>query len=366
MAFFRKLFRRNSAEEPSQTAVVTAEPPPAASAPTAGAEVATGAAVENVPAPEVSAPLGPTAPLEALPAGLPSHAALEQKLQDELDADDGTRQLEVPAVPTHNVSRGLAAWAGRDIGRVRQINQDHVLAALMNLPRASGDIPMGLFIVADGMGGHTGGEIASRLAVETVLVSVLEQLVLPAMAEEEPGSALQTLMITAVQEANTRIWETASEAGTDMGTTCTAVLYMGHNVYIGHVGDSRAYLLMGGQLRQLTSDHSAVGRLIQLGQITPDEALHHPLRNQLYRSIGQHPEVQVDFHTQSLESASHLLLCSDGLWGMVPDAEMAAIIDEAHWPEEASRRLIARANMLGGEDNISAVVISLPSEVTAP
>lgn len=329
MTFFRKLFRRSSSDS-NQPAT----------------------AVDESPAPSLEA-----APVPVLTAPEPSAAD-----SDNLDPD-GTRDLHTGALPHVSAmtsTRGLAAWAARDVGRVRSSNQDQAQALVMNLRRAEGDVPLGLFVVADGMGGHEGGEIASRLAVETIVISVLEQLVLPALADEEP-IALQTLMIAAVQEANARIWQTSRQLGNDMGTTCTAVLLLGNGLYITHVGDSRAYLLSGGELRQLTVDHSTVGRLIQLGQLSPEEASEHPLRNQLYRTVGQHPEVQVDFVYQPVESATHLLLCSDGLWGMVPAAEIAAILEETLWPEDACRRLIARANMLGGEDNISAVVVSLPS-----
>ncbi len=346
MSFIHKLFRRGESKDAQTNEVLTEEPAPARTPetePVVKKTKVTSDPLKTRPVPVVSAP--------------PEEGSGD-------DTEDGTHKLEKGAMPTLTLSltHGMAAWAGRDIGRVRQMNQDHVLALIQNLPRGSSDVAMGLFVVADGMGGHTGGEIASRVAVETILVSVLEQLVLPAMAEEDPGTALQTLMITAVQDSNTRILQMGQQQGTDMGTTCTAVLFLGNGLYIAHVGDSRAYVLAGGELRQITTDHSAVGRLIQLGQLTPEQAQSHPLRNQLYRSIGQNAEVQVDFLYYPIDSASHLLLCSDGLWGMVPDPEIAAILEEAPSPEAASKRLIARANMLGGEDNISAVVVSLPHE----
>jgi PPM family protein phosphatase len=281
----------------------------------------------------------------------------------EQGANDGTRQLtekDTPVLVALRSRRGLAAAAQRDIGRVRSINQDSVFACITTLPRENSDITIGLFIVADGMGGHDGGEIASRLAVTTVARHVLAELVLPALADNVT-EALQPLIIASVQDANRAIWEHAQQIGSDMGTTCTIALMLGQALYIGHVGDSRAYMATPTGMRQLTSDHSAVGRLIQVGQLDPSEAREHPLRSQLYRTVGQHPEVLVDFIYQPLGDATQLLLCSDGLWGMLDDEVLLDVLDHALWPQDACRELIARANLAGGDDNISAVVVTLPT-----
>ncbi|NTU82491.1 MAG: serine/threonine-protein phosphatase [Chloroflexales bacterium] len=286
------------------------------------------------------------------PDGMPAAA-------DELE---GTRQLEADSAPALSASRsrqGLAAMAARDIGRVREVNQDSVFAMLTTLPREGGEVAVGLFVVADGMGGHQGGEVASRLAVRTVVHHVLSQLVLPAL-DERMDEALQPMMIAAVQSANEAIWDAAQVMGTDMGTTCTAVLLVGGSLYLAHVGDSRAYLFEPGGLRQITTDHSTVGRLIQLGQLDPSEAREHPLRNQLYRTVGQQPQVMVDFVYQTVGQGSHLLLCSDGLWGLVNETLMAQALLRSPWPQDACNELIALANLAGGDDNISAVVVTLP------
>jgi serine/threonine protein phosphatase PrpC len=242
---------------------------------------------------------------------------------------------------------------------VRSSNQDSVFALLTTLPRENADIPLGLFVVADGMGGHEGGETASRMAVYTVVQQVLAQLVLPAL-NDGAVETLQPLMLSAVQEANHAIWSHAQAIGSDMGTTCTAVLLLGPALYIAHVGDSRAYLYEPGGIRSLTADHSAVGRLIQLGHLDSAEAREHPLRNQLYRTVGQQPETPVDFVYQPLGQSSHLLLCSDGLWGLVNERQMEQALSHSPWPQDAAEELIALANLAGGDDNISAVVVSLP------
>lgn len=285
-------------------------------------------------------------------------AALEAELSD------GTRQLTEHASPelvALRSRRNLAAAAQRDIGRVRSINQDSVFCFLTTLPRENSDVTLGLFIVADGMGGHDGGEIASRLAVTTVAQHVLSDLVLPALTDTF-NDTIQPLLISAVQEANRTIWEQAQLAGSDMGTTCTVALLLGQAFYIAHVGDSRAYLVTPTGMRLLTTDHSAVGRLIQVGQLDPEEARDHPLRSQLYRTIGQNPEVIVDFMYQPIGDGTHLLLCSDGLWGMLDDEVLLDVLEHALWPQDACRELIARANLAGGEDNISAVVVTLPTQ----
>lgn len=275
---------------------------------------------------------------------------------------DATRELghqEEPVAALRPSVQGLAAAALRDVGRVRQINQDSVFSLLATLPRAGGDVPIGLFIVADGMGGHDGGEIASQLAVSSVARYILGQIIVPAL-EENPTEALQPIMIEALKEANRTIWDRAQQDGSDMGTTCTAVLMLGSALYIGHVGDSRAYVCEPDGMRLLTNDHSAVGRLIQLGQLDASEAREHPLRSQLYRTVGQHPNLQVDFIYHHIGEASHLLLGSDGLWGMIDEAQMEETLRTYRWPQDACRELISLANLAGGDDNISAVVVSFP------
>lgn len=276
--------------------------------------------------------------------------------------EDGTRKIGQdyqPALTLRRSSQGFAAAALRDIGRVREANQDCALATIMTLPREGSDVAVGLFIVADGMGGHQGGELASRLAVQTVLTSVLERLVLPVI-EDGLIEALQPLMIEAVQEANAAIWREAQAIGSDMGTTCTAALVIGNGLYIAHVGDSRCYVYEPGGLRLLTTDHSTVGRLIALGQLDPEEARDHPLRNQLYRTVGQQPQIAVDFVYHQLTNCSHLVLCSDGLWSLVEEKAIEQALRHSPWPHDVCRELIALANLAGGDDNISAMVVSLP------
>ncbi|HMP41177.1 MAG TPA: protein phosphatase 2C domain-containing protein [Roseiflexaceae bacterium] len=276
---------------------------------------------------------------------------------DSRSPDDHTTQpLEPPASALHHV--GVIAAARRDIGRVREINQDQVFTLTASMPRAEQHVTMGLYLVADGMGGHEGGEVASSMAVAEIVRHVLAELLLPALSGEMNAS-MQAIVAAAIEHANHMIWSHARALGSDMGTTCTVALLLGHSLSIGHVGDTRAYLIGNDGIRLLTRDHSAVGRLIELGQLDEAEAREHPLRSQLYRTLGQTAHVAVDVVYERITEATHLLLVSDGLWGLVDDAVMCEIVQQ-HEPAVACAELIARANAAGGEDNISAVVVVLP------
>lgn len=267
-------------------------------------------------------------------------------------ADDALLRETPPPPPA------IAAAAMRHIGQVRETNQDAIYTLISSIPRETGDATLGLFVIADGMGGHEGGEIASRMAVAAVARRVIADLLAPAI-EGSINVSLQALIVDAVQEANRTIWEHARMTGSDMGTTCTAALLLGRSLYIGHVGDTRAYLIDASGVHQLTTDHSAVGRLIEMGQLDPAEAREHPLRSQLYRTIGQHPEVAVDLVFQPIGSATHLLLASDGLWGCVEEATMLRIVQSIDSLQRATRALVDAANRAGGPDNISAVLVRL-------
>jgi len=208
-----------------------------------------------------------------------------------------------------------------------------------------------LFAVADGMGGARAGEIAARLAA-----SALEE----ASTSATGGQALAAL----IEEANRRIWERslADPATAGMGTTVTAALVdeASGTVTIGHVGDSRAYLLRGDTLEQLSTDHSLVAELVQSGVLTPEEAERHPQRSAITRALGTDPAVEVEVQTVAGEIGDLFLLCSDGLSVMLGDEEIAAAIEGAERdPQGAGEALVAAANAHGGEDNITVVLFEL-------
>jgi PPM family protein phosphatase len=318
----------------------------------------------------------------------------------------------------------LNAAARTDPGLQREQNED---AYHMEMP----DDPArgtGLFIVADGMGGYHAGEVASRLAVESIR-DAIQPLLAPMSAQstvrlnrrkrgrgaegharDEKGEAAQA--VTAAQATNGASAESVQAAAEDaredaedqvqaagatrqlsetlavehygerlreaiersseiivrygkdhsdargLGSTVTAALVVDGRAYIANVGDSRTYLLRDHRLQRITRDHSLVARLVEAGQIEPDEVYDHPNRNLIYRSLGAgKAEVEVDIFTETLQLGDILLLCSDGLWEMVRDPEIEAVLEETRSLDEACEQLIERANENGGEDNITAILM---------
>ena len=209
-----------------------------------------------------------------------------------------------------------------------------------------------LAIVADGMGGYEGGQEASRLAVESVISSYRD------FRGEDPQQGL----IEALHSAHRRIRQQAAThlefAG--MGTTCTATALIEKSLYFAHVGDTRLYLIRGGQISQLTRDHSYVGRLVESGVLSREEAEHHPQRNILTAAMGTGIDLMLDSpgRPAQLQAGDLLVLCTDGLWGQVRDAEILRVV-ENNDPEEAVRELIRLARERGGPDNITVQILEL-------
>jgi serine/threonine protein phosphatase PrpC len=185
--------------------------------------------------------------------------------------------------------------------------------------------------------------------------NIVQDVFLPFLSsnEDNPRRPINEALIQAVQSANLAVYQQVPEAG----TTLTIALVFGQKVYMAHVGDSRAYVYSQATLRQITQDHSLVARLVELGQATPEEAQTHTHRNVLYRAIGQAGSLEVDTYLQPFPVGSCLLLCSDGLWGMVSDDEIAEILTYAPTPQQALERMVASANQKGGDDNITAVLV---------
>jgi serine/threonine protein phosphatase PrpC len=251
---------------------------------------------------------------------------------------------------------GLTVAKVSDIGRIRERNEDAYLAIDLTLQNDQGLIPMGLYVVADGMGGHQKGELASSLAAQTSARHIVQDVFLPFLHGDEQSSSRRPIneaLIQAVQAANQAVYQQVPEAG----TTLTMALVFGHKVYVAHVGDSRAYVFNQATLRQITQDHSLVARLVELGQATPEEALTHTHRNVLYRAVGQAGSLEVDTFLQPFPVGSALLLCSDGLWGLVSDKEISNILTQSPTPQKALEQLVVTANRKGGDDNITAVLV---------
>ena len=250
--------------------------------------------------------------------------------------------------------------ARTDQGRVRKNNQDAVYSGRIRLP---GGGAAQLCLVADGMGGAKAGEQASRIAAEVTQAWLQQSVDGRQLADD---TAWQALLRDAARAANRQVYEAAraNAAQKGMGTTLTIALIVGERLHIASVGDSRAYLLNAGGVTadgataaQLTSDHSLVARLVDIGQITPEQARTHPQRNLLYRSIGTDPSVEVDTLSQQLQPGDVVLLCSDGLVNHVRDEELARIALEELDPNRACEQLVALANERGGRDNISVVIV---------
>jgi PPM family protein phosphatase len=248
---------------------------------------------------------------------------------------------------------------GHSIGKQRDHNEDALFTLSTTLLSDSEVVPFGLFLVADGMGGHQHGEMASGVAIRAMSNYIVSQLYTPLLnlTPKTPEESLQEIMETAVQKAHQAILKQAPGGG----STLTGVLALGEQLTIAHVGDSRAYLVhQDGNLEQLTRDHSLVKRLVELGQITTDEAAIHPQRNVLYRALGQGEPIDAEISTAPLPPSGQLLICSDGLWGFVPDEEMSRIITTSPSPAEACQILVEAANQAGGPDNITAILVRLP------
>jgi serine/threonine protein phosphatase PrpC len=250
----------------------------------------------------------------------------------------------------------LLVGSAQSVGKQRDHNEDALYTFHAMFADGISDIPFGIFVVADGMGGHEYGEIASRLAAKTIAEYLLKKLYLPFLSPDpEPsGESLQEVMEQGVKQAQQVVLRRAPGGG----TTLTAALILGEQVTIAHVGDSRAYLIYpDGRMRAVTQDHSLVRRLVELGQITEAEAAVHPNRNVVYRALGQTEPFRPDVETRQLPHPGYVMVCSDGLWGVVPDAQMFKIIHDAPNPSIACHQLVEAANAAGGPDNISVVLV---------
>jgi PPM family protein phosphatase len=226
-------------------------------------------------------------------------------------------------------------------GKQRQINEDSLHI----------DENLGLFVVADGMGGHNAGEVASKLAVEATARRVQEGLEAGVDAEQVVGDA--------INEANRSVFDKSlnNPAWEEMGTTLLAALTMDHQVIVGHVGDSRAYLIRRGEIEQLTNDHTFVFEWLKEGLITKEQARTHPQRHGLIEAVGVSDEVESEISMWPWEDNSCLLLCSDGLTDVLDDREILGLLQTSSEPQTACNALASAAKEKGGEDDISVILV---------
>ncbi len=285
----------------------------------------------------------------------------------------------------------LTAADKTDVGKQREQNEDYVYKRV----ESSEEGDRGLFIVADGMGGYKAGEVASKLAIETISKALdfffkpihdqptikLDRASLNpnnvSNANTSPPSApgsqktqklsetqvmamIEDQFSSAIQQANKAIvrYGEQKSAARGLGSTVTAALIQNEQAYIANVGDSRTYLLRGNKLTPITRDHSLVARLVESKQIEPEDVYTHPQRNLIYRSLGAgHKNVEVDVFLEILQPGDKLLLCSDGLWEMIRHQDLLNALSEQSSPQVICDKLIKLANENGGEDNITAIVI---------
>jgi serine/threonine protein phosphatase PrpC len=271
-----------------------------------------------------------------------------------------TKQLDAlaPLPDAQDWGVHLVLGALTDRGQVKAFNQDSLLVLQGTISQNEELVPLGLAIVADGMGEDEPGTRASALAVRVVADLILQRIYRPYLLDAEPSShrlAIHQVLRDAVHQAHERI----REAHPGGKTTLTCAVVLGTNVFVAHVGDSRAYMLSRDALQQITTDHSLVHRLVEVGQITAQEAKTHAQRNVLYRALGRDGELEVDTYLQPVADRCSLLLCSDGLWGTVSEDTILSIVYTAPSPQVACRRLVARANKNGGEDNITAILMQI-------
>lgn len=250
-----------------------------------------------------------------------------------------------PDFPTWNVA------SRSDTGLIRPRNEDRC-GAFENTSGAH------LFVVADGMGGHRGGATASRIAVDSLATALTQ-------AETDSGSSdvSGAWLTSAIRATNREVYAAAANDAelNGMGTTLVAVLVAASgDAWVAHVGDSRAYLLRNGVLEALTEDHSVVAEMLRRGLITPEEAESHPRRNEILRSVGIEPDVEPELSELDLRPGDRVLLCSDGLCGVVPAADLEQLL-AAQAPAQAVESIVEAANERGGPDNVTAVIAEIPT-----
>jgi serine/threonine protein phosphatase PrpC len=250
---------------------------------------------------------------------------------------------------------GIAQSAGKQ----RDSNEDALFSLTSSLISNGNNLHFGLYMVADGMGGHENGEIASRIAVEKLSYYIISNFYQPLLSPTDGNLefSVQEIMNNGLNKAH-EVIKRETQGG---GSTLTAALILGQQLTVAHVGDSRAYLLNSdGKLQLLTKDHSVVKRLEEIGQISPEQASNHPQRNILYRALGQGDPLEADIATYHLQPGCQLVICSDGLWGVVTEKDLVNRLISGNSPQLICQSLVDLANMNGGPDNISIILICIP------
>lgn len=244
-----------------------------------------------------------------------------------------------------------------DVGKVRDLNQDSMLTMQLTMNECSEFIQPRLFIVADGMGGMSDGEVASSMAIRYVAEKASESLL-----DRSCNFPIDAKILSgALEYANEKVYNYAHEdpSREGMGSTITAALLIGNRLLIGHVGDTRAYIINTEEIRQITEDHSLVTRLLKMGQLTPEQAENYPHKNLIYRSLGPNHPVEIATYEELLKPGDIVLICCDGLWDYFPNEELQSIVTSSTDFDKITAQLVDLANERGGKDNITVIIFQL-------
>jgi serine/threonine protein phosphatase PrpC len=283
----------------------------------------------------------------------------KELIEEDSTAPLSDEQIKEITKDSHKVEPPqLIVGTGISPGRQRDNNEDALFSFTSTIAVDSNQLPFGIYIVADGMGGHKNGEVASENAIRSMSSYIVGKLYEPlfGVSPHNPEESFQEIMRTSVFEAHKTVTQNAPGGG----STITGVLVVGSQMTIAHVGDSRAYsVYLDGRMQTLTRDQSLVKRLEELGQISAEEAAIHPQKSMLYRALGQGEPADPDVYTAALPQPGYLLLCSDGLWGYVSEEDIFNIISSAPSPHRACQNLIDAANAAGGPDNITAILVRM-------
>jgi protein phosphatase len=258
--------------------------------------------------------------------------------------------------PPGNPETVLKVASRCHVGAIRERNEDSCLVLASEAGGHFPLLPFGLYIVADGMGGHKNGHTASKAASRVSALHIVRNIYMPLLQDEGmPQTPVQEVLEDAALAAHTAIYD--PDPDKDSGTTLSIALVLGRRLYVAHVGDSRVYLLTDGKLEAVTKDHSLVQRLQDVGQLTAEDASMYQYRHILLRALGQEEEVEIDTYMRLLPKSGSLLLCSDGLSGMVTDEQIQTVLSSEQSAEQKANELFELAMAAGGYDNITAIVV---------
>ena len=295
-------------------------------------------------------------PLPAPVVDAPARGMFERPAAPGLDA---TPAAPMPRTARRSMTYGIAS----DLGRQRDNNEDACFAMQWQAITVDDKPEAGLFALADGMGGHLDGEKAARIAVQTLAAEAIETIVAPMLrdAGAADGKTLLEALVAAAEAANRAVIKDVPGGG----TTLSCVVLVGNLAYLIHVGDSRAYLIQDERIEQLTTDHTLVQRLVEMKELTPEEAEYYPQKNVLYRAIGQNEELKIERMIRKASRAAQILICSDGLWDQVDDETLLRVAQAAPTAQDACDQLVSLANEAGGGDNISVILVRIPKVAEA-